>query len=68
MTISSTSSRVQFNGNSATDDFPFTFKTFDEGDLTVVLTDSTGADTTQTITTNYTVSLNADQNNNPGGT
>lgn len=68
MTISSTYTPAQFSGNSVTVAFAFTFKTFDEADLVVVLTSSSGVETTKTITTHYTVSLNADQNNNPGGT
>jgi trimeric autotransporter adhesin len=68
MTISSSSNKVQFNGNGATFDFPFTFKVFDEGDLEITLLDALGVETLQVITTNYTVALNPDQNNNPGGT
>jgi hypothetical protein len=68
MTISSTSNKAQFNGSGTTGPFAFTFKVFDEGDLTVIKTDPSEVDTTLTITTDYTVSLNADQNNNPGGT
>jgi hypothetical protein len=67
MTISSTSNKVQFNGSGTTGPFPFTFKTFANGDLTVIKTDSLGVETTLVLTTDYTVSLNADQNNNPGG-
>jgi len=66
MTISSTSNKAQFSGSGTTGPFPFSFKVFDSGDLTVVKTVS-GTDTTLTITTHYTVSLNADQNTNPGG-
>lgn len=68
MTISAAYSPAQASGNGATVAFPFTFKTFDETDLVVVLTSSAGVETTKTLTTHYTVSLNADQNNNPGGT
>lgn len=48
--------------------FDFVFKVFTESDLRVVLTDSAAAETDLVITTNYTVSLNADQENDPGGT
>lgn len=69
MTISSTTRKVQFTGTGAVFTYAFTFKAFDEGDLLVVLLDTvTGLETTQVITTNYSVSLNDDQNNNPGGT
>jgi hypothetical protein len=68
MTISSTYTPAQFSGNDVAVAFAFTFKTFDQADLVVVLTSSAGTEATQTITTEYTVALNADQNNNPGGT
>lgn len=68
MTISATYTPAQASGNGVTVAFPFTFKTFDQADLVVIITDTDDVDTTQTITTHYTVALNADQNNNPGGT
>lgn len=68
MTISSATAKVRFNGNGSTVAFPFTFKVFDQGDLTVIRTAADGTETTLTITTQYSVALNADQNNNPGGT
>lgn len=69
MTISSTN-RVAgpFTGNGTASTFGFTFKVFEAADLQVVrLTLSTGVETTLTLTTDYTVSLNANQNTNPGG-
>lgn len=68
MTISSTYSPAQASGNDVAVEFGFTFKTFAAADLVVVLTSSAGVETTLTLTTHYSVSLNADQNNNPGGT
>lgn len=56
MTVSSTTNRIQYNGDGATVDFAYAFKVFDEDDLTVVLTDGAGTETTQTITTHYSVS------------
>ena len=47
--------------------FPFTFKVFAKSDLRVVLTDG-GVETDLVLDSDYSVSLNADQNNNPGGT
>jgi len=48
--------------------FPFTFKVFSESDIEVVqVVVSTGAQTTLTLTTDYTVALNGNQNTNPGG-
>jgi hypothetical protein len=69
MTISSTT-RVAgpFIGSGSTATFPFSFKVFDQTDLQVVqLTTATGALATLTLTADYTASLNADQDANPGG-
>ncbi|MBK8772265.1 MAG: hypothetical protein IPM06_17835 [Rhizobiales bacterium] len=68
MTISS-DDRVAgpFAGNGVTVIFPFTFKVFTQVDLRVIQTDSSGVETDKTLTTHYTVSLNADQNVSPGG-
>lgn len=70
MTISSTTRTAgPFTGNGVTVAFPFTFKVFTAADLQVVqAVTATGVETTKTLTTDYTVSLNADQANNPGGT
>lgn len=70
MTISSTT-RIAgpFVGNGTASSFPFTFKVFAAADLDVVrLNSSTGIETTLVLTTDYTVTLNFDQNSNPGGT
>jgi hypothetical protein len=70
MTISSTT-RIAgpFIGNGTASAFPFTFKVFAATDLDVIkLTVSTGTESTLVLTTDYTVSLNGDQNSNPGGT
>ena len=69
MTISSTN-RIAgpFIGAGTTATFPFTFKVFSAADLEVVrVLVSTGAETPLTLTTDYTVSLNGNQNTNPGG-
>ena len=69
MSISTTTRKAgPFNGNGVTTGFPFTFKVFAAADLLVVLTDSAGNQTTQALTTNYTVALNGDQDASPGGT
>ena len=69
MTISSPTriSPVYYGaGTNAT--FSFPFKVFAAADLEVVrVLVSTGAETTLTLTTDYTVSLNGNQNTNPGG-
>ena len=57
MTVSTTTSKVSYSGNGSTTAFAYTFKVFDEDDLTVILRDdTTGTETVQTITTHYTVS------------
>lgn len=58
-----------FNGNGSASSFPFAFKVFKAADLIVVRRDdATTIETTLTLTTDYTVALNANQNANPGGT
>ena len=56
MTVSSSTNKVSFNGDGSTTVFAYSFKVFAESDLTVILRASDGTETTQTITTNYTVS------------
>jgi hypothetical protein len=55
MTVSSSTNRVSYSGNGTLTTFAYTFKVFDQGDLTVILRSSTGTETVQTITTHYTV-------------
>lgn len=70
MTISSTIRKAgPYIGNDVTTVFPFSFKVFTSADLYVVrLDEDTGVETQLALSTNYSVSLNADQNANPGGT
>lgn len=68
MTITATTSKATFNGNDSATSFPFTFKVLDQSHLVVVHVSSSDVETVKTITTDYTVSLNADQETNPGGT
>ena len=56
MTVSSSTNRVSYSGNGTLTVFAYTFKVFDEADLTVILRASDGTETVQTITTHYTVS------------
>ena len=67
MTVSSTV-RVAgpYIGTGLVATYPFTFKVFQASDLLVVENVS-GVQSTLNLTTDYTVALNADQNNNPGG-
>ena len=49
--------------------FAFAFKVYEVGDVKVIqIQTSNGAETVLSITTNYTVTLNDDQDANPGGT
>ena len=68
MTVSSTSNKVIYNGAGGSGPFSFSFKVFASGDLDVIQTNAAGVETTLTEVTHYSVALNADQNNNPGGT
>lgn len=56
MTVSSATNKVTYSGNGSTTVFAYTFKIFDQDDLTVILRSATGTETTQTITTHYSVS------------
>ena len=57
MTVSSTTTKVSYSGNGSTTVFAYTFKIFAAADLTVIVrTDSTGVETTKTLTADYTVS------------
>ena len=70
MTISSTT-RVAgpFTGNGTASAFPFNWKVFAAADLDVVRRNTTsGTDTVLVLNTDYTVTLNGNQNTNPGGT
>ena len=68
MTISSSTRKAgPFTGNGTTATYPFAFKIFQASDLLVVRTTPAGVESELTLTTDYTVSLNADQNSSPGG-
>jgi hypothetical protein len=69
MTISSNIRKAgPFVGNGTASTFAFTFKVFQAFDLEVVqLNVATTIETILVINSDYTVSLNADQNSNPGG-
>lgn len=70
MTISSENRKAgPFVGNNVTVNFPFTFKVFTEDDLYVVTAlTSSGEETALVISDDYTVTLNVDQDVDPGGT
>jgi hypothetical protein len=68
MTVSTTTRKAgPFIGNGVTTAFPFSFKVFAKTDLRVILTDAAGAETVLELDADYSVTLNADQDNNPGG-
>ena len=69
MSISSSTRKAgPYSCNGATVAFPFSFKVFAAADVRVVLTDVNEAESDLVLGTNYTVTLNADQDANPGGT
>lgn len=69
MSISSTTRKAgPYTGNGVTTALPFSFKVFTAADVRVVRTDLLGVESDLTLTTHYTVALNADQDSNPGGT
>ena len=69
MTISSSIRKAgPYVGTGSQTVFPFAFKVFSASDLYVVkYNTTTKAETVLTLTTHYTVSVNADQDNSPGG-
>ena len=56
------------NGNGSTTAFPFAFKVFAASDIKVVIANSANVETVLVLNTDYTVSLNANQETSPGGT
>jgi hypothetical protein len=55
MTISTTASRISYNGNGVTTEFSFPYRFLTNGDLVVLSVSSTGVETTKTLTTDYTL-------------
>jgi len=55
MTISTTTSRISYNGNGVTTEFSFPYRFLTNGDLVVLSVSSTGVETTKTLTTDYTL-------------
>lgn len=70
MTISNTPRKAgPYAGNGSATTFAFAFKVFSAADVLVVrAVTATGIETTLALNTDYTVSLNADQDTSPGGT
>lgn len=68
MTISSETRKAgPFLGTGAVSEYPFEFKVFSAADLLVVVADENGADTELVLNSDFTVTLNADQDASPGG-
>lgn len=68
MTINSTTRLAgPFTGNGITTAFPFSFKVFKAEDVLVVKRVG-DVETVLVLNTDYTITLNSDQNSNPGGT
>ena len=55
MTISTTTSRITYNGNGVTTVFSIPFRFLANGDLVVVEVSAAGVETTKTLTTHYTL-------------
>lgn len=55
MSLSSTTARIQYSGNGATTVFSFPYYFLQNADLLVILTDASGNETTQAISSQYTV-------------
>lgn len=69
MSISSDSTRKAgpFTGTGAIVPLPFSFKVFTTADVLVIRTDLSGVESTLTLSSDYTVTLNSNQDSNPGG-
>ena len=68
MTVSSVVRSVTFTGNGSASVFAFPFKVFQPADLLVTRQDMvSGITTTLSLTTDYSVQLNANQDVSPGG-
>lgn len=69
MTITSANRKAgPYLGNGVTTAFPFEFKVFKKEDVAVTFTDVNGTDDVLTLDSDYSVTLNSDQDNDPGGT
>jgi hypothetical protein len=68
MTISATARRAgPYQGNGVATSFSFAFKVFAAADIAVAIADSTGVETLLVLDTDYSVTLNVNQDTSPGG-
>ncbi len=65
MAVTSATNRIQYNGNDVITAFTVPFYFLADGDLQIILTSASGVDSTQIITSQYTVSGSGDTS---GGT
>lgn len=63
----STRTAGPYTGTGSVSSYPFAFKVFEDSDLLVVNVDGAGVQSTLTLSTDYTVTLNSDQDAAPGG-
>lgn len=68
MTITVEDTKEPFTGDGVTLTWPFNFKVNTSADLYVFTVSIDGAESPLTLGSDYTVTLNANQNSNPGGT
>jgi hypothetical protein len=69
MTLPATTRKAgPFQGDGVDTAFPFSFKVFSTSDVAVKVVDTLGVESTLVLDTDYSVSLNADQDTTPGGT
>jgi hypothetical protein len=69
MTTPSTARKAgPYTGNGVTTAWPFTFKVFAASDIKVTVANTYNVETVLVLTTDYTVSVNANQDTSPGGT
>src|SRR4051812_47908089 len=66
--FSTTRKAGAFARDGGTTAFPFTFKVFTTADIELTHEDADGVQTVLVLDSAYSVALNADQDNNPGGT
>lgn len=69
MTVPATTRRAgPFNGNDSSTSFPFAFRVFSKDDIQAQHADATGVTTQLVLDSDFSVTLNADQDATPGGT
>lgn len=69
MTVSSTTRKAgPFTGNGSQTAFPFSFKVFSASDVLVTRANTSGTESVLVLNSDYTVTLNSNQDSAPGGT